>query len=178
MSNNSLDSIRAGASSRHNIDEVFLDYSDFNRGAKLISSQKYIWMYEILQRGWMCGSNITIKCFLSDYICLRRFIHCFPQLVVIISILQYAAIKSDYFLFVLTQKVTREGTLNVDSLERACCKVSLWKKIRKFGWVSMCGKNVECFSSKCENMQWRTKKIHHIMSIFSSKISKMFWKVS
>ena len=31
----------------------------------------------------------------------------------IISILQYAAIKSDYFLFVLTQKVTWEGTLNV-----------------------------------------------------------------
>ena len=47
--------------------------------------------------------------------------------VVIISILQYAAIKSDYFLFVLTQKVTWEGTLNVDSLERAHCKVSLCK---------------------------------------------------
>ena len=87
ISNNSLDSIRAGASSRHDMDEVFLDYSDFTRGAKLISSQNYIWMYEILKRGWICGSNITIKCFLSDYICLRRFIHYFPQLVVIISIL-------------------------------------------------------------------------------------------
>ena len=79
MPNNSLDSIGAGASSRHNIDEVSLDYSDFNRGAKLISFQNYIWMYEILQRGWICGSNITIKCFLSDYICLRRFIHYLPQ---------------------------------------------------------------------------------------------------
>ena len=79
MPRNSLDSIGAGASSRHDIDEVFLDYSDFNRGAKLISFQNYIWMYEILQRGWICRSNITIKCFLSDCICLRRFIHYLPQ---------------------------------------------------------------------------------------------------
>ena len=79
MPRNRLDSIGAGASSRHDIDEVFLDYSDFNIGAKLISFQNYIWMYEILQRGWICRSNITIKCFLSDCICLRRFIHYLPQ---------------------------------------------------------------------------------------------------
>ena len=78
MPNNSLDSIGAGASSRHDI-EVFLYYFDFNRGAKLISFQNYIWKYEILQRGWICGSNITIKWFLSDCICLRRFIHYLPQ---------------------------------------------------------------------------------------------------
>ena len=42
MPDNSLDSIGAGASSRHNIDEVFIDYSDFNRGAKLISFQNYV----------------------------------------------------------------------------------------------------------------------------------------
>ena len=79
MPNNSLDSIGAGASSRHDIDEVFLDYSDFNRGAELISFQNCIWMYEILQHEWICGSNITIKRFLSDCICLRRFIHYLPQ---------------------------------------------------------------------------------------------------
>ena len=79
MPNNSLDSIGAGVSSRHDIDEVFLDNSDFNRGAKLISFQNHIWMCDILQRGWICGSNITIKCFLSDCICLRRVIHYLPQ---------------------------------------------------------------------------------------------------
>ena len=42
MPNISLDSIGAGASSRHDMDEFFLDYSDFNRGAKLISCQNYI----------------------------------------------------------------------------------------------------------------------------------------
>ena len=37
-----LGSIGAGVSSRHDIDEVYLDYSDFNRGAKLISLFKII----------------------------------------------------------------------------------------------------------------------------------------
>ena len=56
------------------------------------------------------------------------FIQYLPQKIVIILILLHVANKSDYFLFVLTQKVTLEGTLNVDLLERAYCKVSQCKK--------------------------------------------------
>ena len=46
MPDNGLGSKGAGASSRHDIDEVFLYYSDFNRGAKLIALFKIIfeWM--------------------------------------------------------------------------------------------------------------------------------------
>ena len=182
MADNSLDSIGAGASSRHNIDEVFLDYSDFNRGAKRICFQSYIWMCEILHRGWICGSNM-IKCFLSDCIFLRRFIHYLPQKVVIISILQYAAIKSDYFLFVLPQKITWEGTLNIDSLERACCKVSLCKKSENLDGlcrvffllnVKICNGRLHNFIISCKLLLPKShkylEKSHKIVSFWKSML--------
>ena len=46
MPDNGLDSIGAGASSRHNIDEILQGYSHLNRGTKLISLSKILfeWM--------------------------------------------------------------------------------------------------------------------------------------
>ena len=44
-----------------------------------LTFQNYICMNEMLQSGWLYESKITMKCFLSDYICLRLFIHSLPQ---------------------------------------------------------------------------------------------------